>query len=205
MALAVLQAFEGGLAAPSANRFGRISPTSAAHVREEFGARLPVVLDGGDCAVGIESTIVDLSGARRESCAPGQVTRAAIEAVIGHVHMGSVADSPRASGTLEAHYAPRTPMLLLPRAALLREARDQATLGKRAGTAGDRRVAAGTRRACLAGRTRRVSHMRSTRRCARSMPRPSLAAGRAPARCRWTACRTLRRARPCRRRRRRRA
>jgi L-threonylcarbamoyladenylate synthase len=133
LALAVLQAFEGGLAAPSANRFGRISPTSAAHVREEFGARLPVVLDGGECAVGIESTIVDLSGAGPRILRPGQVTRAAIEAVIGHVHMGSVADSPRASGTLEAHYAPRTPMLLLPRAALLREARDQATLGKRAG------------------------------------------------------------------------
>lgn len=132
LALEVLRAFDGGLAAPSANRFGRISPTSARHVREEFGERLPLVLDGGDCAVGIESTIVDLSGATPRILRPGQVSRAAIEAVIGPVAEGAASDSPRASGTLEAHYAPRTPMLLLPREALLREAREQATLGKHA-------------------------------------------------------------------------
>jgi L-threonylcarbamoyladenylate synthase len=131
LALEVLRAFDGGLAAPSANRFGRISPTSARHVREEFGDRLPLVLDGGDCAVGIESTIVDLSGATPRILRPGQVSRAAIEAVIGPVAEGAGSDSPRASGTLEAHYAPRTPMLLLPREALLREAREQSALGKR--------------------------------------------------------------------------
>jgi L-threonylcarbamoyladenylate synthase len=131
LALEVLRAFDGGLAAPSANRFGRISPTSARHVREEFGDRLPLVLDGGDCAVGIESTIVDLSGATPRILRPGQVSRAAIEAVIGPVAEGADADSPRASGTLEAHYAPRTPMLLLPREALLHEAREQSALGKR--------------------------------------------------------------------------
>jgi L-threonylcarbamoyladenylate synthase len=131
LALEVLRAFDGGLAAPSANRFGRISPTSARHVREEFGDRLPLVLDGGDCAVGIESTIVDLSGATPRILRPGQVSRAAIEAVIGPVAEGADADSPRASGTLEAHYAPRTPMLLLPRDALLHEAREQFALGKR--------------------------------------------------------------------------
>jgi L-threonylcarbamoyladenylate synthase len=131
LALEVLRAFDGGLAAPSANRFGRISPTSARHVREEFGDRLPLVLDGGDCAVGIESTIVDVSGATPRILRPGQVSRAAIEAVIGPVAEGADADSPRASGTLEAHYAPRTPMLLLPREALLHEAREQSALGKR--------------------------------------------------------------------------
>jgi L-threonylcarbamoyladenylate synthase len=133
LALAVLQAFGNGLAAPSANRFGRISPTRAAHVREEFGDRLPIVLDGGDCAIGIESTIVDLSGAVPRILRPGQVSRAAIERVIGLVREGGGADSPRASGTLEAHYAPRTPMLLLSRGPLLREAREQSALGKRAG------------------------------------------------------------------------
>ncbi len=63
MALALLRAFGGGLAAPSANRFGHVSPTTAAHVRDEFGDAVPIVLDGGDCEVGIESTIVDLTSA----------------------------------------------------------------------------------------------------------------------------------------------
>ena len=131
LALQVLRAFGGGLAAPSANRFGRISPTSAAHVREEFGDAVPVVLDGGDSDVGIESTIVDLSGAVPRILRPGMITRARIEAVVGPVEDGAAADSPRASGTLEAHYAPRTPLLLLPRAALEAEARQQAAFGKR--------------------------------------------------------------------------
>jgi L-threonylcarbamoyladenylate synthase len=133
LALAVLQAFGGGLAAPSANRFGRISPTRAAHVRDEFGDRLPIVLDGGDCAIGIESTIVDLSGAVPRILRPGRISRTAIEGVIGLVRAGGDASSPRASGTLEAHYAPRTPMLLLSRGPLLREAREQSALGKRPG------------------------------------------------------------------------
>src|SRR5690606_2820082 len=70
----LLTAFGGGLAAPSANRFGRISPTTAEHVREEFGDALPVVLDGGPCAVGIESTIVDCSGARPRLLRPGMIS-----------------------------------------------------------------------------------------------------------------------------------
>ena len=131
VALALLREFGGGLAAPSANRFGRISPTAAAHVREEFGAAVPVVLDGGECAVGIESTILDLSGASPRILRPGQVTRAQIEAVIGTVEAGVAADSPRASGTLAAHYAPRTPLLMLARAALCEEAQQQQTFGKR--------------------------------------------------------------------------
>lgn len=119
VALALLRAFDGGLAAPSANRFGRISPTLAQHVREEFGDAVPVVLDGGPCAVGLESTIVDLSGEVPRILRPGQIARAEIEALIGKVESGSGAHSPRASGTLEAHYAPRTRMRLLPRQALL--------------------------------------------------------------------------------------
>ncbi len=119
LALALLRAFDGGLAAPSANRFGRISPTSAEHVHEEFADAVPIVLDGGACGVGLESTIVDLSGAPARILRPGQTSQAQIEAVIGPVLIGGHEHSPRAPGTLEAHYAPRTPMRLLPRAELL--------------------------------------------------------------------------------------
>lgn len=131
LALQVLRAFGGGLAAPSANRFGRISPTTAAHVREEFGAGVPLVLDGGDCEVGIESTIIDLSSEQPRILRPGRITQAQIEAVIGPVAQEANASSPRASGTLAAHYAPSTPMLMLPRAALEAEAREQVAFGKR--------------------------------------------------------------------------
>lgn len=131
VALALLQAFGGGLAAPSANRFGHVSPTTSAHVRGEFGEAVPVVLDGGECRVGIESTILDLSGATPRILRPGMLERPAIEAVIGPVEAGAAGDSPRASGTLEAHYAPRTPLWLLPREAVAAAAREQAALGQR--------------------------------------------------------------------------
>jgi L-threonylcarbamoyladenylate synthase len=130
LALEVLRAFGGGLAAPSANRFGRISPTTAAHVREEFGAGVPLVLDGGECEVGIESTIIDLSSDTARILRPGRITHAQIESVIGPVAQDASEHSPRASGTLEAHYAPRTPMLMLPRAALEKEASEQRAFGK---------------------------------------------------------------------------
>ncbi len=131
LALALLRAFDGGLAAPSANRFGHVSPTTAAHVREEFGSAVPVVLDGGDCAVGIESTILDLSGDAPRILRPGRITRAQIEALVGAVGEGSDALSPRASGTLDAHYAPRTALMLLRREAIAAEAHEQQVLGKR--------------------------------------------------------------------------
>jgi L-threonylcarbamoyladenylate synthase len=115
LAQRVLRAFGGALAAPSANRFGRISPTCAEHVRAEFGNAVPCVLDGGPCAVGIESTIVDLTAQPPRILRPGVIRREQIEAVIGAVAMGAAAASPRASGTLEAHYAPRTPLRLQPR------------------------------------------------------------------------------------------
>lgn len=131
LALEVLRAFGGGLAAPSANRFGRLSPTSAAHVREEFGDAVPLVLDGGDCEVGIESTILDLSGDVPRILRPGRIGHGRIEALVGFVANGAAGDSPRASGTLAAHYAPRTPLLMLPRAALESEAAQQQVMGKR--------------------------------------------------------------------------
>jgi L-threonylcarbamoyladenylate synthase len=106
-----------GVAAPSANRFGRISPTTAAHVQGEFGDAL-AVLDGGPCAVGIESTIIDLSRGAPVLLRPGVLTPAQIEAVCGEPLRARDAQAPRASGTLEAHYAPRAPLKLLDAAAL---------------------------------------------------------------------------------------
>ncbi len=130
VALALLREFGGGLAAPSANRFGHVSPTTAAHVRAEFGDAVPLVLEGGDCTIGIESTIVDFTGETPRILRPGMLGRERIEAVIGPVEAGATAASPRASGTLEAHYAPRTPLLLLPRSSLANEASEQQALGK---------------------------------------------------------------------------
>jgi L-threonylcarbamoyladenylate synthase len=104
-----------GVAAPSANRFGRISPTRAAHVMEEFAALGEdelAVLDGGDSAVGIESAIVDCSGATPRLLRPGSLSRETLRAVLGELAERDEA-SPRASGTLEAHYAPRAKLRLM--------------------------------------------------------------------------------------------
>jgi L-threonylcarbamoyladenylate synthase len=106
-----------GVAGPSANRFGRVSPTTAAHVVDEFGPGL-WVLDGGPCAVGIESAIVDCTRERPALLRPGQLGRAQIEAVLGQPLAAPDAASPRASGTLESHYAPAAPVQLLSTAAL---------------------------------------------------------------------------------------
>ena len=106
------------LAAPSANSFGRISPTTAAHVRADLGekpaGKVDLILDGGACPVGIESTIIDLSrpGVAR-LLRPGTITRGAIETVIGIDVVDAGADAPRASGRLAQHYAPHTPMELV--------------------------------------------------------------------------------------------
>jgi L-threonylcarbamoyladenylate synthase len=102
-----------GVSAPSANRFGRISPTSAAHVHEEFGDAL-AILDGGDCDMGIESAIVDCTRGAPALLRPGVLTRAAIEAALGAALRDRGTDAPRASGTLEAHYAPRAKLRLMP-------------------------------------------------------------------------------------------
>lgn len=106
-----------GVAAPSANRFGRISPTRAAHVIDEFGDSL-LVIDGGECQVGIESAIVDCSGEHPVLLRPGQLGRERLEAVAGGVFGAPDEKSPRASGTLDAHYAPRAKLRLMPTAML---------------------------------------------------------------------------------------
>lgn len=112
LALELLRAFGGGVAAPSANRFGRVSPTRAAHVRAEFGDAVPV-LDGGPCGIGLESTILDLSGGVPRLLRPGAVTEADLEGVLGVPVAARDERAPRASGTLARHYAPDTTTLLV--------------------------------------------------------------------------------------------
>jgi L-threonylcarbamoyladenylate synthase len=101
-----------GIAAPSANRFGRVSPTSAQHVIDEFGDDL-LVLDGGACRIGIESSIVDCSGPRPMLLRPGVLTRARIETAAGERLVDPDESAARAPGTLEAHYAPRAKVRLM--------------------------------------------------------------------------------------------
>ena len=113
VALALLAAFGGGIAAPSANRFGRLSPTTAAHVRAELGEAVDYIVDGGPCRVGIESTILDLSGARPRLLRPGAIAAAELEAVLGEPPAAPSGDGPRAPGMLASHYAPQTPLTLV--------------------------------------------------------------------------------------------
>ena len=110
----MLAAFGGGVAAPSANRFGHVSPTTAAHVREDLGEDVDLVLDGGPSEVGIESTIVDLSGPDPVLLRPGAISAAMLEEALGAPIAARREDSPRHSGGLERHYAPKTPAKLVP-------------------------------------------------------------------------------------------
>lgn len=118
VALAFLKACATGVAGPSANRFGRVSPTTAAHVNQEFGDDL-MVLDGGPCQVGIESSIVDCTRSRPVLLRPGVLTRAELEAACGEPVLSKdellneSGGAPRASGTLEAHYAPSAKVRLM--------------------------------------------------------------------------------------------
>ena len=111
LALELLRRFDGALAAPSANRSNRISPTTAEHVREELGNAVDLILDGGPCRVGIESTVLDLSGDVPTILRPGSITREQIEGLIGQVQVfrGAVALSQMAMspGQQAIHYAPR--------------------------------------------------------------------------------------------------
>lgn len=144
IARALLEEFGGGVAAPSANKFGRVSPTTAQHVKDELGDSIDLVLDGGASEVGIESTIIDCSGAVEKILRPGAITAAMIDAALGSAHVasrnqylgtrarireierkalakiGAVPDIeiegglPRVSGSLDAHYAPHTALQLVP-------------------------------------------------------------------------------------------
>ena len=121
VALAFLQACldlgVSGVAGPSANRFGRVSPTTAQHVSQEFGDDL-LVLDGGPCDIGIESSIVDCTRSRPVLLRPGVLTRAQLEAACGEPvldqkDLEQISSAPRASGTLESHYAPNAKLRLM--------------------------------------------------------------------------------------------
>lgn len=106
-----------GVTAPSANTFGQISPTCARHVEDDLGTKpegkVDMILDGGDCEVGVESTIVNLSGERPEILRHGAVTRAMLEAVLGVDVPDAGSNAPRASGRLKSHYAPSTKLELV--------------------------------------------------------------------------------------------
>jgi len=114
VALELLRSFGGGIAAPSANRFCRISPTLASHVAEELGDAVDMILDGGRCQVGLESTIIDLSGGQPGLLRPGQIGAEAIASVLGHeVRLPQPQESAvRAPGMMAVHYAPVTQTLL---------------------------------------------------------------------------------------------
>ncbi|MGH6982751.1 MAG: L-threonylcarbamoyladenylate synthase [Stellaceae bacterium] len=112
LAQALLRAVERPLAAPSANRSGHVSPTTADHVVDELGGRIAAVLDGGPCQVGIESTVVDLAQPRPALLRPGGVTREQLESVLGPLANAADAGAPRSPGMLEHHYAPARPLRL---------------------------------------------------------------------------------------------
>jgi L-threonylcarbamoyladenylate synthase len=136
IAHALLAAFGGGVAAPSANRYGRVSPTRAAHVRDEFGDAVPCVLDGGDCEVGLESTIVAcLDDGPPLLLRPGHVSHAALEAVAGPVRRAAAGEGPRAPGTTRSHYAPATPVRLVATGELASADAATAVLARRAAPA----------------------------------------------------------------------
>ena len=138
MALQLLTAFGGGIAAPSANRYGHVSPTRAEHVREEFGDSVRVLLDGGECKVGLESTIVACVNGEVRLLRPGHVTLSQLRREVGEVVSGAIADSPRVPGSAAAHYAPVTPLRLVPAGQLERLAQELSVGGVRVGVLAQR-------------------------------------------------------------------
>lgn len=130
VARALLAAFGGGIAAPSANRYGHISPTRAADVHEELGDHVALVLDGGDCEVGLESTIVACLGGRVTLLRPGAVSRSQLRDVVGAVADADAA-SPRAPGRDRSHYAPRTVLAVIEAARLRSEIERALASGER--------------------------------------------------------------------------
>jgi len=114
MAQQLLTAFGGGIAAPSANRYGHLSPTRAEHVRDELGDTVKIVLDGGECQLGVESTIVSCTEGSVRLLRPGAVTLSLLRGTVGDVQIGADATAPRVPGSMQAHYAPQTPVELVP-------------------------------------------------------------------------------------------
>ncbi|HET9662852.1 MAG TPA: L-threonylcarbamoyladenylate synthase [Burkholderiales bacterium] len=131
VARALLARFGGGIAAPSANRYGRVSATTAEHVRREFGDEIDCILDGGATDLGIESTIVDLSGATPSVLRCGVITEGMLEEALGVPLAAPGRASPRAPGTHERHYAPQTPLMVMEPDLLLELASSLSRQGKR--------------------------------------------------------------------------
>jgi L-threonylcarbamoyladenylate synthase len=132
MARALLRAFGGGVAAPSANRFGAVSPTTAEHVRADLGDDVDVVLDGGPCPVGVESTIVDVSGDEPVVLRPGGVPVERVQTVLGRA-VRSVDAVGRAPGTLPSHYSPAARVVLVEPGAVAALAATLLAEGRRVG------------------------------------------------------------------------
>ncbi|MGW0994195.1 L-threonylcarbamoyladenylate synthase [Streptomyces sp. NPDC002523] len=133
VALALLSAFGGGVTAPSANRFGSVSPTTADHVRAELGDAVDFVLDGGPCEVGVESTIVDATGDAPSILRPGGVTREDLEAVLGRPLEVPSTSPVRVPGQHPSHYAPRARVLLVEPEKVVSEAELAQELGHQVG------------------------------------------------------------------------
>jgi len=122
IALQLLVALDAPVAAPSANRFGRLSPTQAAHVQADLGSEIPLILDGGSCQKGVESTVLSLLNERPTLLRPGATAREDIESVIGAIAVApGTSAQPHSPGQLTSHYAPRTPMQPLSPESLPRE------------------------------------------------------------------------------------
>ena len=133
VALELLERFGGGVAAPSANRFGRVSPTTAEHVRADLGSDVQVVLDGGPSRVGVESTIVAVTGVTPVILRLGGVGRAQVERVLGRACAVSTAGEHAAPGTLASHYAPRAHVEIVDAPDAGARAREIASGGRRVG------------------------------------------------------------------------
>ncbi|HSC08435.1 MAG TPA: L-threonylcarbamoyladenylate synthase [Steroidobacteraceae bacterium] len=114
MAQQLLTAFGGGIAAPSANRYGHVSPTRAEHVREDLGDTVRIVLDGGECAIGVESTILSCIDDHVRLLRPGSITLSQIRSVVGDVLIGADEHAPRVPGSTATHYATATPLEIVP-------------------------------------------------------------------------------------------
>ena len=131
VALSLLNEFGGPLAAPSANRFGRVSPTTAAHVLSDLAGCVDLILDGEPCEVGLESTIIDCSSGEPAILRPGGITAEQIAALLQAPLARPAADAPRTSGSLPSHYAPQARVELVPGADLLLRARQLASRGQK--------------------------------------------------------------------------
>jgi L-threonylcarbamoyladenylate synthase len=142
VALSLLREFGSGVAAPSANRFGQVSPTTAEHVRRDLGGDVDFILDGGACAVGVESTIVDFSSGTPVILRPGGLTRERLEKVLGRSVPVAAAGEVRVPGQLESHYAPHARVVIVAPGETQKRADELRSKGRRVVILGEKEVAA---------------------------------------------------------------